>query len=343
MTQAMLPLQQVARPRFGRAAVWAESPLQLLSAVEAHGAGLLGRETTIHPRGDAIGMNATLASLMEQVPAGVHFAAPTSTIPPLRQPGLDRWVIGDAYSGKVQTELLRGAGGKEVVILDDGLATLKLLATLVRDRPTPLIRPRAIARASRKALGLASWWALRRLASQGRLLVFTALPVPAALETKFRALGGHLERHKFEWLGTQPVTETIYEPTVVVGSAMPADGLIRAEPYVDWVRSLTEDGPVGYFPHRRETPEVLGALAEHPLINVNEHTIPVEMRLRGLRSNQTVRALPSTVLASLRLILAPNAVPLKGQPVPVDWWMPGTTQELRRHLSSSLDDGLGAA
>jgi hypothetical protein len=69
----------------------------------------------------------------------------------------------------------------------------------------------------------------------------------------------------------------------------------------------------------------------------------VEMRLRGLRSNQTVRALPSTVLASLRLILAPNSVPLKGQPVPADWWMPGTTQELRRHLSSSLDDGLGAA
>ena len=330
---------ELVRPRFGRAAVWAESPLQLLSAVEAHGAGLLGRDTLIYPRSDAVGMDSTLRSLMEQVPSGVRFAPPAATLPAVRNKKLDRWVTGDAYSGKVQAELLRGVGADELVIVDDGLATLSLLHMLVSVRPVPLIRPRAVPTARRKALGLATWWTLRRMAAQGRLLVFTALTVQPAVEKKFRALGGHLERHRFEWLGTQPVTENISEPTIVVGSAMPADGLIRAEPYLEWVRSLTEDGPVAYFPHRRERPELLGALAEHPLISVKQHTIPVEMRLRGLRPGQTVRALPSTVLASLRLILAPSGVPLKGQPVPDHWWLPGTTVELRRHLSSSLRDG----
>lgn len=330
---------ELARPRFGRAAVWAESPLQLLSAVEAHGAGLLGQETLIHPRSDAVGMDSTLRSLMEQVPDGVRFAPPSSSLPFTSAKTLDRWVTGDAYSGKVQAELLRGVGADELVVVDDGLATLSLLKMLVSERPIPLIRPRAVPTTRRRALGLAMWWRLRRLAGQGRLLVFTALSVPAAVESRFRSLGGHLERHRFEWLGTQPVTENIHEPTIVVGSAMPADGLIHSEPYIDWVRQLTDDGPVAYFPHRREQPDLLTTLAEHPLVRVKQHTVPVEMRLRGLRPGQTVRALPSTVLASLRLILAPSGVPLKGQPVPDDWWLPETTEDLRRHLSSSLREG----
>jgi hypothetical protein len=339
MMQEILPSMLVARPRFGRATVWAESPLQLLSAVEAHGAGLLGNETVIHSRSDAVGMDATLAELLSQVPEGISFADPGSSVPPLRVPGLDRWVIGDAYSGMAQAELLRGAADKEIVIVDDGLATLKLLATLAKDSPAPLVRPRAAASSVRKALGLAVWFLLRRLARQNRLLVVTALPVPLDLEQRFRAVGGQLERHRFEWLGTQPVTEEINEPTVVVGSAMAADGLIREEPYLAWVESLTEDGPVGYFPHRRETPASLAKLDRHPLIRVNRHTIPVEMRLRGLRAGQVVRALPSTVLASLRLILGPNGVPLKGHAVPDNWWLPQASDSLRRHLSSSLDDG----
>jgi hypothetical protein len=76
MMQEILPSMLVARPRFGRATVWAESPLQLLSAVEAHGAGLLGNETVIHSRSDAVGMDATLAELLSQVPEGISFADP---------------------------------------------------------------------------------------------------------------------------------------------------------------------------------------------------------------------------------------------------------------------------
>lgn len=124
----------------------------------------------------------------------------------------------------------------------------------------------------------------------------------------------------------------------MVGSAMPADGLIHWEPYLQWVHSLTEDGPVGYFPHRRETPESLHRLGQHPLVHVHQHTLPVEIRLRGLRSTQTVHALPSTVLSSLRLVLAPSGVRVKGHCVQEDWWTTSTGLAVRRDLSSSLEE-----
>lgn len=331
------PDTALARPRSGHAVVWAESPLQLLSAVEGHGAGLLGRHTVIHPRAGSVGMSSTLTSLMSQVPDGVSFSQSASRVPSPRIPGMDRWVIGDAFSGAVQRQLMVRPPTGEVVVLDDGLATRSLLAGLVSERPVPLVRPRAVPTAARRSLGLATWFALRRLMRAGRLLVFTALPVATEVRRRFAQLGGHLESHRFEWLDTQPVTEVVNEPTILVGSAMPADGLIDAEPYIEWVHSMTDDGPVAYFPHRREEPRTLLRIASHPLIQMKEHTVPVEMRLRSLYTGQRVHCLPSTVLASLGLILAPSGARIIGHAVPVQWWTPSTPERVRRHLSSALD------
>lgn len=330
-------VESVARPRFGHAQVWVESPLQLLSAVEAHGAGLLGRTSTIYPRGGTTMLDATLQTLMAQAPDGVNFA-PASRNPPVpSNSAADRWVIGDAYSGKVQRALLGPLGPGELIIIDDGLATLGLLKALVRDEPIPLVRPRSRAGTTRRALGLASWWRLRALARASRLLIFTALPIEGEIATRFRALGGNLETHGFEWLSTQPVGEPIYEPTIAIGSALAVDGLIRTKPYLQWLRSLTDEGPVAYFPHRRETPEFLAELDTHPLISVRKHTIPIEMRLRSLRQGQVVRALPSTALPSLRLLLGSTGVRIVGKPVPDQWWKSTASPTLRTHLSSSLE------
>lgn len=327
----------VARPRFGHAEVWVESPLQLLSAIEAHGAGLLGTTSRIHPRGGTTTLDATLATLIAQAPAGVQFAPAGAAPPAPGSAGARRWVTGDAYSGRVQRALLGPVAVEEVVIIDDGLATLGLIKALVSTEPTSLVRPRSRPNPARRALGIATWYRLRALARAGRLLVFTALPVDPEIAQRFLALGGHLEAHRFEWLNTQPMTERINEPTVVVGSAMAADGLIHAEPYFRWLDSLTLDEPVAYFPHRRESGKFLARLAEHERIVVREHTIPIEMRLRSLRRGQIVRALPSTALPSLRLLLGQTGVRIIGQRIPSDWWKPAASPELRTHLSSSLE------
>ncbi|MDO5744086.1 MAG: hypothetical protein Q4P23_06420, partial [Micrococcaceae bacterium] len=170
-------IPNLARPRFGHAEVWVESPLQLLSAIEAHGSGLLGTTSRIHPREGTTVLDATLAELVAQAPDGVTFAPPTDTPPVPGSAGSRRWVTGDAYSGRIQRALLGPLAMQEITIIDDGLATLGLIKALVREEPTALVRPRSAAGAARRAMGIACWYRLRALARAGRLLIFTALPV----------------------------------------------------------------------------------------------------------------------------------------------------------------------
>ena len=330
-------IPNLARPRFGHAEVWVESPLQLLSAIEAHGSGLLGTTSRIHPREGTTVLDATLAELVAQAPDGVTFAPPTGTPPVPGSAGSRRWVTGDAYSGRIQRALLGPLAMQEITIIDDGLATLGLIKALVREEPTALVRPRSAAGAARRAMGIACWYRLRALARAGRLLIFTALPVDPQVANAFLALGGHLESHGFEWLNTRPVPGRIPEPTVVVGSALAADGLIEEEPYLRWLLSLAQDGPVAYFPHRRESMGFLRRLSGHEALAVRTHTIPIEMRLRALRSGQIVKALPSTALPSLRLVLGGSGVRITGKDIPASWWTPAAAPALRSHLSSSLE------
>lgn len=339
MTLTMMKLTQhdtheVPRPRFGTAHVWVESPLQLLSAVETHAAGLLGTNIRVVPR---LGMplEATTEALVARAPEGVHFE-PAARKPPHPKSSSDRYVTGDAYSGKVQRSLLTGVKAKEIIIIDDGLATLALIKQLTSDTPVPLVRARAKNSAARVAMGLATWHRLRQLAREERLLIVSALFVDPPTRQKMTALGIKFAQHKFEWLATQPVAESFTEPTLLIGSAMVADQLIHEQPYLQWVEQIASEGPVAYFPHRRETPQLLEKIAKIDQVVLKEHTVPIEMRLRVLRPGQEIRALPSTVIPSLRLLLGSDARFLYPQAVPEHWWTDDTELELREHLSSSL-------
>lgn len=339
MTLTMMKLTQhdtheVPRPRFGTAHVWVESPLQLLSAVETHAAGLLGTDIRIIPR-QGMPLEATTQAMLDHAPDGVHFE-PAARKPPQPKGAADRYVTGDAYSGKIQRTLLAGVRAKEIVIIDDGMATLALIKHLISDEPTPLVRARTKNSAARVAMGLATWHRLRQLAREDRLLIVSALFVDPESRQKMADLGIKFAQHKFEWLATQPVAERFIEPTLLIGSAMVADELIHEQPYLRWIEEIASEGPVAYFPHRRETPELLAKISKIDQVVLKEHTVPIEMRLRALRPGQEIRALPSTVIPSLRLLLGPDARFLYPQAVLDSWWTPGTPLELREHLSSSL-------
>lgn len=325
---------EVPRPRFGTAHVWVESPLQLLSAVETHAAGLLGNDIRIVPRKD-MPLAATTSALLKNSPDGLLFL-PAARRPPQPSSAKDRFVLGDAYSGRIQRIMLTGVKAKEVVIIDDGLATLALIRQLVSEEPTPLVRARTKNSPARLAMGLAMWHRLRGLAKEGRLLIVSALFVDPQTRQRMSDLGIKFAQHKFEWLATQPVAERFSEPTLLIGSAMVADGLIHAAPYLEWVASIAAEGPVAYFPHRRESAQLLKVISEIPQVNLKTHTVPIEMRLRDLSSGQEIRALPSTVIPSLRLLLGYEAGRLYPQAVPPHWWTDSTPFDLREHLSSSL-------
>ncbi|GLW06628.1 hypothetical protein Misp01_17580 [Microtetraspora sp. NBRC 13810] len=310
---------------------WVESPLQMLCAVEAHHAGLLGADTQVVPRAKLPALNATRRELKGlALPPGATLTAPESE---MRRPRRGAtWAVGDAFSGKVQLSLLT-AFPRRVVIVDDGLATIHLLE-LLGGRPwKPLLRARAQAGPLRYALGTAAGLRLRAAARAGRLSVFTALPVPEALADGVRRAGARLVLHDFAWLRAQPLARPLPgERTIVLGTSLVRNGLIHRDRYFDWLAGLGTDGPVAYFPHRREDPGDLDRVREQPGIRVYDGGAPAEMTLRGLSAEQRVLSLPSTAVTSLRVLLSARGVSVDAVEVPDDWWTAQAAPSLRSHL-----------
>ncbi|GAA2806420.1 hypothetical protein GCM10020219_092790 [Nonomuraea dietziae] len=93
---------------------WVESPLQMLCAVEAHHAGLLGDRTLVVPRAGLRPLAATRRELVGlALPEGLELAKPQERMPRRLN------AVGDAFSGRVQLRWITSRSGR-VVIVDDG-------------------------------------------------------------------------------------------------------------------------------------------------------------------------------------------------------------------------------
>lgn len=320
---------------------WVESPLQALSAIEAHSAGRLGRRTVLTARPGVESLMPTLAHLSTlRLPDGLTIGSLDDGRRAGR-PGDGRtWVIGDGFSGRVQRELAIDGTG-EIVLVDDGRATLHLLALLAEG--APLVRARAQAGHGRRLLGRVAVHRLRRAAQERRLTVVTAYDVDPVVRERLESLGARLRRHRFEWLREQAVPAAPDQGTVVLGSAMVRDGLLHAKPYLDWVLGQAQESPVAYYPHRRETGEVLDRLARADAIRVYRPTLPVELSLRGLGPGHRVVCLPSTTATTLRAVLAGSGTRMVVDPVLEHWWTHRATPSVRSLLGGGDLAGTAAA
>ncbi len=321
------------------AVAWVESPLQLLSAVEAHAAGLLGGRTRVVVRQGSEPLAQTAAALTRMdLPPGLELRQEAEVARPVGPVAGAAWVVGDAFSGRVQRALAL-ARPERVVLVDDGLGALHLLDLLSDPARPPLTRARAGSSPARAALGRLAGHRLRRLADRGRLTAVTSLPVTGALRSAVEGCGLPVARHCFDWLRAQPDAPPPVERTVVLGSALVADGLVHAEPYRRLVQEWSSDEPVAYYPHRRESPELLRELAGDPRVRLQPGGLPVELTLRGLTDDHRVLSLPSTALASLRALLAGRGVSMEPQPVPEAWWTPTTPAAVRTSLARCAPAG----
>lgn len=307
---------------------WVESPLQMVSALEASAAGELGDTVEVIYRA-GIPSLAELAARLGTValPAGTSVTAWDTRNLWLR--GYPE-AFGDAFSGALQA---RGtvARRRPLVVLDDGLATLHLLDLLTAPAGGPLVRARARPGSLRRALAGAARTRLLHLAREGHLTVFTALPVRDQAAEAFTELGGRLVRHSFAWSASLREPELHGADIVVVGSAMATDGLIRTDAYARWVHAIADegDGEVVYIPHRRESPAITATVADRPSIRVERGPWPVEVSLRCLPAGTVVHCLPSTPLLTLRTALADLGIRLAGSAVPDDWWTPNASARFR--------------
>ncbi|MEV4572357.1 hypothetical protein AB0K16_03795 [Nonomuraea jabiensis] len=307
-----------------QASAWVESPLQMLCAVEAHHAGVLGPETVVVPRAGLRPLKATRRELRSLgLPDGLELGEPRERMPRRVQ------AVGDAFSGRVQLRWLTSRPGR-IVIVDDGLATLRLLELLAAGPYRPLLRARARPTRLRSALGLAA--ALRLRLSD--VSIFTALPVDEALAEGVRRAGINLVRHQFAWLRAQPPSaEGPAERTVVLGTSLVRNGLVHRDHYLRWLTDLAAQEPLAYYPHRREDPVDVALIRERPGITVHDVGAPAELTLRGLDPGQRVLSLPSTAITSLRVLLSPRGVAVEPVDVPEDWWTSRAAPALRSHLT----------
>ncbi|MCQ9367484.1 hypothetical protein NQ038_04130 [Brevibacterium sp. 50QC2O2] len=340
-----------------------ESPLQFLSVLEAR---LIDEALIVHARTQAAGMTGFLAQFpIDRLPSGVvvEAEAPGQDVSPARLPRTSgRVLVGDVLSGSFQRRLLGSlpAVPRELVMVDDGLATIGAARSLTRRRPAPLVRSRLDASPARRALGLATAVVLRRLMRAGRLRWVSAMKVDKRLARDFTGAGGRLARHRFEWarglnLGDDTSEDAAEPPTVILGSALAADGLIDQDAYASWVadqvrtadqrtvdqsttdQSTTDQttepqaGQCVYYPHRRQSPELLDRLAHIPGLTIAAPGLPVELRLAHSPKHTRVCSLPSTAVTTLPLVM--RAPRVEVDPIPAAWWTGRGPDSTRRELN----------
>ena len=309
-----------------------ESPLQFLSALEAHEPD---EDLLIRARANAKGMTSFLDAFDSAwLPKNITLERVGAKPGVLRKQNFDRIYIGDACSGQVHKALALAYLERrmpEVVILDDGLATYSTIEILTAKRG-PLVRPRQKLKASRAVMSAHVADRLRGLAPAGKLRWHTALPVSKTMRKAFLKTGAEITRHKFEHLQTLPTGGSHPRDNPVIGSALVADGLIHADAYRAWLEELMANGPITYYPHRRETDEFLAELSRDERVRIKHVGLPIELRLINLPPNSTIRSLPSTAAISLSTLNPDVAIAVTE--IPAEWWTGASADSLRKSLNA---------
>ncbi|MDT0414197.1 hypothetical protein RM574_01725 [Streptomyces sp. DSM 41982] len=233
-------------------------------------------------------------------------AAPVHTVrglaPLLR--GARRIVIGDPFSRYVQL-LLTLARARELVVVDDGTATMEFIALLARGEP--LVRWHRGGRGGPRDLAFAPFarTARRKLTpGQGRrVALFTCMPVEGVPE------GVTVTTHDFAWTRTAFGPPAVRAGADLVGTSLVETGVVAEDHYVAAVDALVRHhGAVRYFAHRRENTTKLHRLAVETGLQIVRPDLPLELIARRGPIGATILSFPSTVVHTLPLALTGTGV-----------------------------------
>jgi hypothetical protein len=244
-----------------------------------------------------------------------------------------RLVIGDPFSGMIQA-LLPFARPAEVVVVDDGTATLEFASQL--EHGTSLRRWH-----SARATGLLRAPLARNARAffaSGRLRLFTVMTVTSLP-------GSRIHHHGYDW------TRRRFGPPVrlrgldVIGSSLVETGVVDAESYLDAVTALAADPGAGgrYFAHRREDPDKLRRVAQRSGLRIVRPAVPLEVELRRGPVATQLASFPSSVGYTLPLVLAGVGTRIAVQPLPATMIRPHVTAGARAFLDRMAEDMRRAA
>lgn len=321
-----------------RTYILAESPLQLLSGLEALHAAQHMNDVVVCIREDS----PSLAAFASNLPEGLlpddsllNSGFPT----PSQIQKAHHLLIGDPLSGRIQRLLtecaLRPGTLPHITVLDDGFATVRAIRLILSPHRQALVRARVKPTARRNALGHSAAGVLRSALKLGRLTWVSALTPDESLPQRFAAAGGRLIRHSFEKVresleAASPDTPT--DQAIIVGTALGADGLISPQALLEWTEDIGRQQPALYFAHRRQTTEELAKIDALPGITVVESGIPLELRLAPYPTGTDVYSLPSTAVQTLPLVMDSPTIHITE--IPRAWWDTSAPDSLRRDLNA---------
>ncbi|MFD4242828.1 hypothetical protein ACFWP3_14675 [Streptomyces sp. NPDC058525] len=241
--------------------------------------------------------------------------------------GAGRLVLGDPFSGLIQRLLPLARSARDVVLVDDGTATLELATQLLAGRP--LVRwhttgpaPAAARRATRHLTP-----------GHGRRLeVFSSIAKDLLLPP-----GGVVAVNTYSWTRSRFGPPEVLAGTDLVGTSLAETGLVDQGRYVAEVAALAKElGCRRYLAHRREDPAKLERIARATGTEILLPELPLELALRTGPVGRTVVSFASTVVHTLPAVLAGTGVEVAVHDGAVDWLKHDAPDRVRTFLEEVI-------
>jgi hypothetical protein len=241
-----------------------------------------------------------------------------------------RVVMGDPFSRYVQL-LLTITRARELVVVDDGTATMEFVAQLARGERLVRWHRKGGRRGPRDLLfAPVSSSARRRLTPSARrtVEVFSAMPIDEV------PAGVTVTANDFSFTRARFGPPRITKGADLVGTSLVETGVVDGERYLEAVMALAQaHGARRYFAHRRESPEKLHNLAVRTGLEVVRPDLPLELIARRGPIGRTVLSFPSTVVHTLPLALAGTEVRVAVCDIDPAWLTNGASPRAQGFLS----------
>ncbi|MDR6975606.1 hypothetical protein J2X68_002290 [Streptomyces sp. 3330] len=213
----------------------------------------------------------------------------------------ERMVMGDPFSRYVQL-LLTITRASELVVVDDGTATMEFVGQLARGERLVRWHRKGGRTGPRDVLFAPVSGAARRRLTPGPgrgVEVFSSMPMEEVPD------GVTITSNVFAWTRDRFGPPRVTKTADMVGTSLVETGVVDADRYLEAVRGLAEaHGATRYFAHRRESTDKLHRLAVETGLEVVRPDLPLELIARRGPIGRTVLSFPSTVVHTLPLALS---------------------------------------
>ncbi|MFT2017960.1 hypothetical protein ACMA1D_19275 [Streptomyces sp. 796.1] len=214
-----------------------------------------------------------------------------------------RIVIGDPFSRYVQL-LLTMAKARDLIVVDDGTATMEFISQLARGERLERWHRRGSRGPRDLVFAPVSANARRRLTpgQRRRVEVFSSMPVEPPS-------GVVVTANTFAWTRATFGPPRLTGGTDLVGTSLVETGVVDPERYLEAVTGLArEHGATRYFAHRKESPDKLHRISVEVGLEIVRPDLPLELIARRGPIGRTILSFPSTVVHTLPLALAGTGI-----------------------------------